>query len=202
MSMRRITFLLAMALPLLASQVFAQTPPPVRVRGVIERLEGSLLTVKTREGSTAQITLAPNYSVAAVTKAELADVRPGAYVGIAALRPAEGPLRAQEVLIFPESARGSGEGHFPWDLTPESTMTNAAVADVVQSVNGPVLRLSPKGTDVQIVVPPGVPIVTFGPGDPSLLVPGAAVFFSATSADGRLSATRILVGKDGVVPPM
>ena len=76
--MRRITFLLAMALPLLASQVFAQTLPPVRVRGVIERLEGSLLTVKTREGSTAQITLAPNYSVAAVTKAELADVRPGA----------------------------------------------------------------------------------------------------------------------------
>jgi hypothetical protein len=202
--MARVRVALGIALTLVATPLIAQNaPPPVRVRGVVERLDGDQLTVRSREGPRVRIALAASYAVVAVTKAELAEVKAGTFVGTAARPQADGTLRAQEVLIFPESARGTGEGHYPWDLTPDSTMTNATVADVVQGVDGSLLRLMPKGREVRVLVPPDAPIVTLGPGDPSLLVPGAAVFLSASpQGDGSLSAARILVGKDGVIPPM
>ena len=202
--MARATVALGIALTLVGTPLIAQNAPaPVRVRGVVERLDGDQLTVRSREGPRVRIALATNYVVVAVTKAELAEVKAGSFIGTAARPQADGTLRAQEVLIFPESARGTGEGHYPWDLTPDSTMTNATVADVVQGVDGSLLRLMPKGREVRVLVPPDAPIVTLGPGDPSLLVPGAAVFLSASpQGDGSLSAARILVGKDGVIPPM
>jgi hypothetical protein len=199
--MLRLAALLALLAALDVSAASAQTP--TRVRGVIERVDDQSLVVKAREGQTVTIKLAPNLGVVAVTKAALDDVKPGTFVGIAALRQPDGSFKAQEVVVFPESMRGTGEGHYPWDLTPESTMTNATVDAVVSQVNGPVLTLKHKSGETKIAVPAEAPVVTLGPGDKALLAPGAAVFVPATkAADGALSAMRVLVGKDGLVPPM
>jgi hypothetical protein len=181
----------------------AQTAPPTRVRGTIEAIEGQRLAIKSREGDMVDIKLVDNAPVLGVTKASLADIAVGKFIGVAALPQPDGTLKALEVLIFPETARGSGEGHYAWDLLPESTMTNATVAESVTGVNGPILTLRYKDGEKKIVVSPDAPIVTFRPGDRALLKPGAAVFVPATTRpDGQLTAARILVGMDGVVPPM
>jgi hypothetical protein len=107
------------------------------------------------------------------------------------------------VLVFPESARGSNEGHYPWDLQPESMMTNATVATVAAAGDGQTLTLKYKDGTQDIRVKPGIPIVTFTAGDRADVKVGAKVFLvPAKSADGTLTATRILVGKDGLTPPM
>lgn len=185
---------------------FAQTPPaattPQRIRGEVKSLEGNVLTVATREGGTATITLAPNYTVAAVIPATLADAKPGTYIGTAAVGPKD-KLRALEVLIFPEAMKGSGEGHYPWDLMPESTMTNATIESEVTGTDGRELTVMAKGEKLKVMVPAGVPIVTFEPGTPAMLKPGAKVFVGAQkAADGSLSAARVNAGKDGLTPPM
>jgi hypothetical protein len=119
------------------------------------------------------------------------------------VRQPDGRLKAQELLIFPEAMRGVGEGHRAWDLTPDSTMTNATVEAVVSDAAGRVLTLTYKGGQQELLVPPGTPIVTLESGDASLLRAGNHVFLSATrESDGGLSASRITVGKDGLVPPM
>lgn len=186
---------------LLTTMAAAQSP--MRVRGTIEKIDAQAMTVKSRDGRDLEIRLAENLNVSGVIKAPLSDIRPGSFVGAAALQQADGTLKAIEVLIFPESARGSGEGHYAWDLLPESTMTNATVAETVAGVSGPILTLRYKDGEKKIVVPSDAPIVTFVPGDRSLLKPGTAVFLSATpQADGKLTAARVAAGKDGVVPPM
>jgi len=176
---------------------------PVRVRGTIARVSGHTLTIASRDNSTVEVRLADDAGVTAVVPAALSDIKVGQFVGIAAL-PGEGDsLRAQEVLIFPEAARGTGEGHYPWDLAPGSTMTNATVQTRVARADGPVLTLRHKDGSVKIEVPTGVPIVTFAPGDRSMLQPGAHVFISGQQrSDGIVTAGRVLVGKDGLIPPM
>ena len=135
-------------------------------------------------------------------KAALADIKPGTYVGIAALPQAGGVLRAVEVLVFPEAMRGTAEGHGPWGLLPESTMTNATVAESVERVEGHTLTLKYKDGERTITVPPETPIVTLAPGDRSELKPGAAVFTPVTrQPDGSLQASRVIVGRE-VAPPM
>lgn len=198
----RLAAALFLALVALApSPAAAQTP--TRVRGVIEKIDADTLTVKSRDGQTLPIAIKDTIGVVAVSKAALSDIKQGAFVGAAALRQPDGSFKAQEVVVFPENMRGTGEGHYPWDLTPDSTMTNATVDAVVAQVDGPVLTLKHKDGQVKVMVPPGTPVVTLGPGDKSLLVPGAGVFVPAVrAADGGLSAARVLVGKDGVVPPM
>jgi hypothetical protein len=189
------------AVALLTTTADAQTP--TRVRGTIEKVDPQSMTVKSREGRDLEIKLAENLTVSGVVKAPLSEIKTGTFVGIAALPQSDGTLKALEVLILPEAARGSGEGHYPWDLMPDSTMTNATVAETVAGVSGPVLTLKYKDGEKKIVVPPEAPIVTFVPGDRSLLKPGTGVFLSATpQADGKLMASRITAGKDGVVPPM
>jgi hypothetical protein len=191
---------LVLLLALVCAEAVAQTPP-VRVRGTIEKLENSVLTVKTRDGMT-DIKLADNFSVNGVTAASLSDVTPGKFVGIAAVPRGDGPQAALEVLIFPDSMRGTGEGHYPWDLQPESTMTNATVADVVTAKDR-VLTLRHKGGEQKISVADGVPIVTFVPSDRSALAPGAHVFVIVMrQPDGSLTAARVNVGLNGLVPPM
>jgi hypothetical protein len=175
----------------------------IRVRGAIEKVEDHALTVKSRDGQSVTIKLNPNFNVLAVTQATFADIRQGAFVGAAALRQPDGTFKAQEVVIFPEAMRGTGEGHYTWDLTPDSTMTNATVDAVVTDVDGPLLTLKHKDGDVKVMVPTSAPVVTLGPGDKSLLAPGVAVFVPVARAeDGSLSAGRVLAGKDGLVPPM
>jgi hypothetical protein len=175
----------------------------VRVRGMIETLDGNTLTVKTREGPTVKIALADNYTVAAVLPLELSAITAGSYIGTAAMCKADG-CTALEVLVFPEAMKGTGEGRFPWDLAPESTMINAAVSTVaVGAGSGRELVVTHKGETSKVTVPVGVPIVTFAPADKTLLKPGTPVFIGTQkAADGSLSAARVTAGKDGVAPPM
>ena len=201
--MRPITFVAAAFLIVLVLPAFAQEGTPTRIRGTVETLDGQTLVVKSRDNQTLSITLAEDLQVSAVTKLELSDIKSGDYIGSAAVKGTDGKLHAQEVLVFPEAARGSGEGHRPWDLTPDSTMTNATVAEVVDVAKGRLLKLKYKGGENEIEVPMEAPIVTVVPGDRSLLQPGTVVFIPATkNADGSLSASRIVAGKDGVPPPM
>ena len=191
---------------LLVSPAAAQNAPdgtPTRIRGTVEKLDGQTLTVKSREGPQLTIALAPNFTVSAVVKKSLADIKTGDYVGAASLKGSDGKLHALEVLIFPEALRGTGEGERPWDLVPDSLMTNATVAGVASAAQGQVLKVAYKGGESEIIVPSGIPIVTFVPGDSSLLKRGAAIFTGALKKpDGSLEATRVTAEKDGVKPPM
>ncbi|MGH6929587.1 MAG: hypothetical protein ACREEV_14820 [Dongiaceae bacterium] len=201
--MRPTSLLAGAFLALIVLPAFAQEGTPTRIRGTVEKLDGQTLIVKSRENQQLSITLADDLRVSAVAKADLADIKPGDYIGSAAVKGTDGKLHAQEVLIFPEAARGAGEGHRPWDLTPDSTMTNATVAEVVDVAKGRLLKLRYEGGENEIEVPMDAPIVTLAPGDRSLLQPGTMVFIPATkNADGSLAASRIVAGKDGVQPPM
>jgi hypothetical protein len=112
-------------------------------------------------------------------------------------------LHAIEVRIFPESLRGAGEGQYPWDLKPDSVMTNATVGTITQAPQGNVIKVSYKGTKSEYTVDPTTPIFANATGDSSLLIPGAAVFVIASKHDdGKLTSTRLYVEKDGIKPPM
>ena len=176
---------------------------PTRIRGTVEKLDGQALTVKSREGQELTIALAPNFTVAAVVKKSLADIKTGDFVGAASTKGTDGKLHALEVLIFPEALRGTGEGERAWDLTPDSLMTNATVAGIASAAQGQALKVTYKGGESEIIVAPNTPVVTFAPADASLLKPGAAVFIGALKKpDGSLSAARVNAEKDGVKPPM
>ena len=199
--MRRFLMLGLLTAALAPGLVHAQTPVR-RIRGTIQSLDGSTLVVQSREGETLRVQLPTPPVVAAVVPASLADAKPGTFIGTAATGPKD-HLRALEVLIFPEAMRGSGEGHYPWDLAPESTMTNATIEAESAGADGRTLTLVAKGEKLNVAVPANTPIVTFGPGDAAMLQPGAKVFIGAqTAADGTLTAARVAVGKDGLTPPM
>lgn len=186
----------------IAVAAMAQSPP-TRIRGTISAIDGKTATIATREGTTAQVNLADNWGVMLVSPATMADIKENSFVGIASMKGPDGTLNALEVLLFPEAARGSNEGHYPWDLQPESMMTNATVATVATASDGQTLTLKYKDGTQTIKVKPGAPIVTFAPGDKADAKVGAKVFLGATkAADGSLTAARMLVGKDGLTPPM
>lgn len=186
-----------------ADVALAQTAPPTRLRGSITAIDGKTATIATREGASVPVKLADNWVAILVVPTALSEVKQGAFVGIASLKGPDGVQNALEVLVFPESARGSNEGHYPWDLQPESMMTNATVATVAAAGDGQTLTLKYKDGTQDIRVKPGIPIVTFAPGDRADVKVGAKVFLGAAKgADGSLTATRILVGKDGMTPPM
>jgi len=176
----------------------------VRVRGTIERMEGQTLTVKSRDGSELKIALADDAMVVGIVKASLADIKPGSFVGVTGMPQADGSQRALEVHIFPEAMRGTGEGHRPWDLRPESTMTNANVEQTVSQVDGQRLTVKYKDGQKTIIVAPDTPVVTYVPSDKSELKPGIKIFISAAKKlpDGTLQAPRVTFGKDGLTPPM
>jgi len=183
----------------------AQAPAPtLRIRGDVVALDGLNLQVKSRSGESLAVKLADNYVVTAVVKVDMSAIKPGAFVGTATMPHSDGTLTSLEVLVFPESMRGSNEGHYPWDLKPGSMMTNATVADVAGAGQGARrMTLKYKDGEKTIVVPEDIPIVTFEPGDKAMLVPGAHILLTATrQADGSLTASRVAVGKNGLVPPM
>jgi hypothetical protein len=192
----------AIALPV-AGVGSAYADDIVRVRGTIESVDGSTYVVKTRDGAEQKIALAPNAQVAGVVKASLAEVKPGSFVGVTALAQPDGTQRALEVHIFPESMRGTGEGHFPWDLQPNSTMTNGNIADAVTAVEGQTFTVKYKDGEQKIFVPTTTPIVTYIAGDKSDLKVGAKVFIvAAKQPDGTLQGRAWRAGRDGVTPPM
>ena len=148
--MTTIRSMLAGAVALVASlglvaEALAQTPaaqtPPTRLRGSITAIDGKTATIATREGTSGPVKLADNWAVMLVSPMTLADIKENSFVGVASLKGPDGTLNALEVLIFPEAARGSNEGHYPWDLQPESMMTNATVATVAAAPDGQTLTL-------------------------------------------------------------
>ena len=190
--------LLALAAPVANAQ-----EPPVRVRGTIDRVEGDVYIVKARGGAELKLKLPDNVMVVALSKASLADIKQGSYVGVAGMPQADGSQKALEVHIFPEAMRGTGDGHRGWDLQPTSTMTNGNVEQTMASSDGQVLTLKYKDGEKKIVVPADAPIVVYVPGEKSELRPGASIFIAAATKqpDGTLHAPRVNVGR-GVAPPM
>lgn len=180
----------------------ASAQAPTRVRGEITGLEGNVLSVKTREGKDVKINLADNVGVSAVKKITINDIKPGDFVGPASRKRPDGTLEAISLQKFPDSLRGVvSEGHGPWDLEPGSMMTNANIANVVQTNNGKELMLEYKGGSQKVVVPANIPMFTTEPGDRSLLKKGAHIFTVARPGpDGSLSTQRITVEKGGVRP--
>jgi hypothetical protein len=194
------------ALLLAASASFAQQQAStVRVRGTIEAADGPMLTVKSRDGKTTyHVKPADNVAIRGVVKASLADIKQNSFIGVTGMPQADGSQKAVEIHIFPENLRGTGEGHRPWDLTPNSTMTNATVAQMVKGVEGDEITLKYKDGEKKIVVVPSTAIVTYVPADKSELKPGAKIFIAAANKkdDGTLEAAAISVGRDGITPPM
>jgi len=180
----------------------AQGTPPVRLRATVESYAAPLLVIKERSGKVISLILPEETGVVEVIPTDITSIQPGSFIGTAALPRADGKLEALEVVVFPEAARGSGEGHYPWDLKPESSMTNATVADLARSPNGRTLTLHYKDGEKTVIVPDGVPIVTFRPGDRSLIVPGAKVFIVADVSDDQFTVRRLLIGRNGLTPPM
>jgi hypothetical protein len=180
----------------------AQTPAPTGVRGTVTALAGDTLKVHTRDGKDVDVKLAKDTPIRGVTLASINDIKPDSYVGTAAIPQADGSLKALEVHVFPASMRGSGEGHRPWDLGGNSSMTNGTVGSLVVS-NGRTITVKYKDGEKKIVIPADVPIVALEPGDRSLLVPGAkVVLFAHKEADGSMAANFISAGEKGVTPPM
>ena len=209
--------LLALAATGLVTSAFAQAPaaspapanPTVRLRATIEKVDATSITVKERSGEVITLVRPADMGVSEVYPLALADIKPGSYIGTAAMPQADGSQLALEVLVFPEAARGSGEGHSPWDLRPGSTMTNATVADLVAAPSavpgGQQLTLKYKDGQQTVIVPPGVPVVSFRPGkadEQALIVPGAKVMVTAQERDGKPTALRVIVWRDGFAPPM
>ena len=187
----------------ISAAALAQNAPPTRVRGEVAGLDGNMLTVKSREGNAVMIKLADNWAVGLVSPVPASTIKKGTFVGIAAKPDKNGTLKALEVLVFPAAMRGTGEGHYGWDLEPDSSMTNATIDATVVKGGTRTLKVSYKGGTQTIMVPRDAAVVTLGPGDRSLVKPGAFVLISASKgADGTLTAARVAVGKDGSQPPM
>lgn len=190
---------LLIAAPVHAEETKAER---INVRGSIVSYSGSTLEVKTREGETLAVSLADGWQVSSVAKAEVTDIKPGDFVGIASLPKAEGGDGALEVLIFPPALKGAGEGSYGWDLKPNSSMTNATVADAVKDVDGRTVTVSYHGKEKKISIPDGTPVVTIAPATNDDLVPGAVVFVTAEKTASGTVGHQVIVGKQGVVPPM
>lgn len=200
----RTTMLGLLAAPLATTAALAQATPPANVhsvRGTVQSLNGDTLMVETAQG-TSTVHLQSGWGVRAVVPSSLSAVKPGTFIGTATVGPQD-HMVAREVLLFPAAMKGTGEGSYPWDLTPESTMTNATVdAEVTQS-SGQELKLSYKGGTRTVTVPAGTPIVTIEPGDKAMVVKGAHVFVRGPAQpDGSINASGIAVGKNGLTPPM
>jgi hypothetical protein len=191
-------------LALFAVTSVANAQGPVRFRGTIERIEGPLYVIKLRDGTEAKVSLTESALVVAIVKASLSDIKQGSFVGTTGIPQADGSQKAIEVHIFPEPMRGTGEGHYPWDLRPQSTMTNANVEQTVAGVDGQLLILKYKDGEKKILVTPDTMIVTYVKGDKSEITPGTKVFIAAASkqADGTFQTARINYGKNGLGPPM
>jgi hypothetical protein len=183
----------------------AQAPanPPVRIRGTVEKLDGQMLTVKSRSGESVTIKMADNFMVVGIAKASLDDITSGKFIGTTSVGERDGALVALEVHIFPEAMRGTGEGHYAWDLRPDSKMTNANVANVTSMGKDRVMMVQYKGGEKKVIVPADAVVVAFAPADKSEIKPGAQVFaVTQRQPDGSLTAARVNVGLNGQIPPM
>jgi hypothetical protein len=187
--------LICMALP-------AQAQETVRVRGTIEKVDGGVYTVKSRDGSELKLTFTDNPLFVAIAPSTMADIKQGMFVGSAGTMQPDGTQKAIEVHIFPESMRGTGEGHYDWDLKPGTKMTNANVEQTVAGVDGPILSVKYKDGEKKLVVTPETIVVTYVPGNKDDLKPGTKIFVGAAKKmpDGTLQTPRVTYGRNGAGP--
>jgi hypothetical protein len=202
MTMKKPLLCFALVAALAATSALAQAPQTVRLRGVIEKVDGNTVMAKSDKGDELKLNLADKMLVVGVVKASMADIKDGSFIGSGAMPQPDGSQKAIEVHIFAESMRGTGEGFRGWDGAPNSTMTNGTVGTTVTGVDGPVITVQYKDGEKKIVVTPDVPIVRFEIGDMSAVKPGAAftVVAATKQPDGSFNIGRINVGRDGVVP--
>ncbi|WP_346830318.1 hypothetical protein ABDX87_25190 [Pseudomonas abietaniphila] len=187
---------------MIAAPSNADDAKPTRVRGAITAVEGDLLKMHSNRGEDLQINLTKDTQVRGVTLAQVSEIKPGSYIGSAAVPQPDGTLKALEVHVFPPEMAGTGDGHRAFDLGKDSTMTNGSVGDLVMS-NGRTITVNYKGGQKKIVIPDDVPIVNLVPADRSLLKPGVKVVLQAQKAeDGALNAVSVSAGENGVTPPM
>jgi hypothetical protein len=220
MDMRTVRWLASAAIAVVASvagQALAQVQP---IPGEVVALEGDELRIRSKSGDVTRVKLAPSARVMGRAPATWADVKAGAYLGATAAPDKDGTLVATEVHIFPESMRGTGEGHRPMDApgktmtnatvsnvatasAAKSTMTNATVAGVQGAANSRRMTVTYKGGEKTIVVPPDAPVVLVEPGDRALLAPGTHVIvYASRQPDGSWTSERVSAGKKGIVPPI
>jgi hypothetical protein len=204
MTMNTLRTIGAAALALLFAASLASAQAPLRVRGAIDNVDGQILWVKTRDGAMTKVKLADGARVLTLNKMTLADVKQGTFVGITAMPQADGSQKAVEIHIFPEAMRGTNEGHYPWDLAPNSTMTNANVESSVVSNDGQTLVMKYKDGEKKVVVPANVEVVMFAPATVADIKAGQKFFVPNAKKldDGTLETPVIVVGTNGVAPPM
>lgn len=185
-----------------ASGAFAQQPAAIRVVGAVESFDGNVLSVKSEKLGEVKVNLTADATVFGVTEATVADIKPGAYIGVGATPQPDGSLRAVQVTVLAESQRGLSEGHRPWDARPNSTMTNGTVDQTVVSVDGRVVIVKYKDGEKKIIVPPDARVLAYQAGDKSELKPGAhiAIVRAIKKPDGSLETNRVNVGRGEVVP--
>ncbi|MBC7414661.1 MAG: hypothetical protein H7327_06975 [Herminiimonas sp.] len=188
---------------LLTTCAYAQTAAPMRLRGTIDAIDTQTATMTTREGTVVKLAITKDTQYAYVKAMQMSDIKSGSFIGAAGKPGKDGSIEALEVVVFPEERRGTGEGHYAWDLLPESSMTNATVAAITQGTSGQDLNLVYKDGSKKVTVPKGTPIVTIVGGQASDVKAGLPAFVVALPGEaGTYAASRIIVGKDGVAPPM
>jgi uncharacterized protein (DUF2147 family) len=193
--------LAALSLALICLALPASAQEITRIRGTIDRIEGPVYVIKSRDGTELKLTLTDNPLFVAIAPATMADIKPGMFVGSAGMMQPDGTQKAIEVHIFPESMRGTGEGHYDWDLKPASKMTNGNVEQSVAGVDGPVLSVKYKDGEKKLMVTPETVVVTYVPGNKDEVKPGTKVFVAAKKqADGTFQAPRITYGRNGAGP--
>src|SRR6266478_3462863 len=189
-----------------ASSLYAiaqQPPSPTRVRGTIEGVDGDMLEVKSRAGEDVRLHMTGDLRVVGLAKISLSDIKLGSFIGTTTVPGPDGSQNAVEVHVFPEDMRGTGEGSRPYDLRPNSTMTNATVAETVAGNDGHTLMVKYKDGEKKVVVSPDTPVVTYVPADKSDLKAGAKLIaFVKKLPDGSYETSRVSVGRDGLTPPM
>lgn len=205
MSIARLFAFALTALAALPAAAQAPQGPPIRVRGTIASFDGHVMVVATREGPQVTVALAPNAIVSGMVRKSLADIKDGTFVASTSVKGTDGKFHAVELHMLPETSRATArEGQYPFDLVPDSVMTNANAAGLATAPDGHVLHVTWKDGSADIVVAPDTPIVAYAPGDTSLLKPGATImiFAAQKQPDGTLTAARVTAEKDGVKPPM
>jgi hypothetical protein len=202
MLMYRRTLFVAAGLLSLGGVAWAQAPAPARIRGVVDAIDTHEMQVTTRAGQKVTMKLAADAGATFIAPIAIDAIRPGSFIGTAAVAQPDGTLKALEIQVFPEAMRGVGEGHRPWDLGEGSSMTNGTVGDL-KVANGRYLTLTYKGGEQKVFVPENAPIITYEKATLADVKKGDHVIVTAThNPDETLTATRIGVGKNGLVPPM
>ena len=194
--------LAAVGLALFSFALPASAQDTMRIRGIVERIEGPVFFVKTRDGSEVRLTVTESPLFVVIVPGKMSDIKPGMFVGSAGMMQEDGGQKAIEVHIFPESMRGTGEGHYDWDLLPKSKMTNGNVEHAVTGVDGPVLSVKYKDGEKKLVVTPQTVVVTYEMGRRDEILPGTKIFVAAAKkqADGTFQTPRITYGRNGEGP--